>query len=101
MVADKDKRATTAQNISIKRNVLQLQKRSKSKTHENPKQIQHQKRAANEKTCCRKPKQGANAEMMQSQKHKPRKQMQQKNAAYPVNTVEVLRPPGGALSGTA
>ncbi len=39
----------------------------------------------------------ANTETMQSQKYKPQKQMQQRNAAYSVNTTEVLQPLGGKL----
>lgn len=47
------------------------------KTYENPKQTQQQKRAANEKACCRKPepiqyhisKHAADTDMMQNQKH--------------------------------
>lgn len=45
-VADKDKHATTAQNIFITGNVLQLQKQCQFKnTYEKPKQIQQQKRS--------------------------------------------------------
>ena len=42
----------------------------------------------------------ANKETMQSEKHKPRKQMQQKNAAYPVHTDKLFRPQGETQSGT-
>lgn len=84
------KHATKAQNISIRRNVLQLQKLCQFKnTYTKP-------TCCKWKTCSIKPKQCIN-----SKHNANRNNPKQKNAAHPVHTTEVLQACWGALSGTA
>lgn len=64
---DKGKTSTTTQTISIRRNVLQLQKQCQFKdAYEGKKKMQSWKYAANEQEkCCRQPKQMHSGAMQQ------------------------------------